>query len=173
MSRTLPARMLTFTPSCLSLLPLSLSLLPFLSPPRSPFLLTLFFYCIINLIFLCNVCITVRFYCPCQCPLPLPLPSRPLSQSCEKSITCTQVLRVLALSSRLLMLALWLVLRFTILANFCFLEVSPPRAKGIIFYPAPLSLFLLHSALLLRLLFAFRFENLAAVEWGEWSIAWS
>lgn len=169
MSRTLPARMLTFTPSCLSLL--SLSLLPFLSPARSPFLLTLFFYCIINLIFLCNVCITVRFYCPCQCPLPLPLPSRPLSQSCEKSITCTQVLRVLALSPRLLMPALCLVLRFTILANFCFLEVSPPRAKGIIFYPP--SFFLLHSALLLRLLFAFRFENLAAVEWGEWGIAWS
>lgn len=143
MSRTLPARMLTFTPSCLSpaSLPhsLPLSLLLCLSPARSPFLLTLFFYCIINLIFLCNVCITVRFYCPCQCPLPLPLSPRPLSQSCEKSITCTQVLRVLALSSRLLMPALWLVLRFTILANFCFLEVSPPRAKGIIFYPAPLS----------------------------------
>lgn len=127
---TLPLPFLTLS--------LSLSLLPFLSPPRSPFLLTLFFYCIINLIFLCNVCITVRFYCPCQCPLPLP--PHPLSQSCEKSITCTQVLRVLALSSRLLMLALWLVLRFTILANFCFLEVSPPRAKGIIFYPAPLFL---------------------------------
>lgn len=137
MSRTLPARMLTFTPSCLLR---ELSLLLFLSPARSPFLLTLFFYCIINLIFLCNVCITVRFYCPCQCPLSLP--PHPLSQSCEKSITCTQVLLVLALSPRLLMPALRLVLRFTILANFCFLEVSPPRAKGIIFYPAPLSLYL-------------------------------
>lgn len=45
-----------------------------------------------------------------------------------------------------------LVLRFTTLANFCFLEVSPPRAKGIIFYPPP-SLYLLHFFFVFSLLF--------------------
>lgn len=97
---------------------------PSLFPSLSRSLLTLFFYCIINLIFLCNVCITVRFYYPSFfAQFSFHSIRKKSPQHAQDS--CVLCPCVPPLSCQLLEL---------VLANFCCLEVSPPRAKGIIFF---------------------------------------